>query len=393
MHSLMITTAFPPQKGGIQTVIFEIISHLTPEDDVVAMTQAQPNAKPFDTACSFDILRPRLGGWRRFFFRVISFLISPLLAECLLYLGPACQLLQSKRIDFVQCGHIRVGLVAYLLKCRFSIPFVVYTHAQEVVKVAIPCWKLFDRLLRQFVLRKAHTVFVNSEHTRHKVAEWDVQDDRIVKIPFGVDLKRFAVVKESQDRCAPLGLAGRRIILTVGRLVERKGHDIVIKALPQALARFPDLIYVIVGDGPARASLSALVDKSNLSEHVFFAGEVPDDVVIQYYQACDVFIMVSRAHEERGDVEGFGLVYLEANACGKPVIGGRSGGVPDAVLDGVTGVLVDPTDVDDVAAAIIKLLTDKGYTRRLGENGRRRVETEMNWDNTVARVRTRLLNT
>jgi phosphatidylinositol alpha-1,6-mannosyltransferase len=391
MRSLMITTAFPPQKGGIQTAIFEIVSRLASEDYVTVMTQAQANAEPFDTACTFDVLRPRLGGWRRFFFRVISFFVSPLLAECLVYLNPARQLLQSKRIDFVQCGHIRVGLAAYLLKRRFDVPFVIYAYAQEVVNVAIPRWKFLDRLLRQFVLRKAHTVFVISEYTKQKVAEWGGNDDRIVKIPFGVDLKRFADVTKL-DRGDQLGLAGRRSILTVGRLVERKGHDTVIKALPQALARFPDLVYVIVGDGPMRDSLNAFVNEGDLGEHVFFVGEVSDDIVVQYYQSCDVFIMVSRAHEERGDVEGFGLVYLEANACGKPVIGGRSGGIPDAVIDGVTGVLVNPTDVKDIAAAIIKLLTDKGYARRLGENGRRRVETEMNWDNTVASVRTRLLN-
>jgi len=102
--------------------------------------------------------------------------------------------------------------------------------------------------------------------------------------------------------------------------------------------------------------------------------------------------MASRAREREGDVEGFGLVYLEANACGKPVIGGRSGGVPDAVLDGVTGLLVEPTDTDDIAAAIIKLLADRDYARRLGENGRRRVEIEMNWDNAAACVRTALLD-
>ena len=169
------------------------------------------------------------------------------------------------------------------------------------------------------------------------------------------------------------GLKGKKVLLTVGRLVERKGHDYVIKALPDIIKEIPEIHYLIVGDGVYRNELERLSGKLNIRDFITFAGFIPDDELPEYYAMCDVFIMVSREIKEKGDVEGFGIVYLEANAMKKPVIAGRSGGITDAVEDGVNGILVNPTEEKEIARVIIKSMKDDKMRRGLGESGYKRV--------------------
>jgi phosphatidylinositol alpha-1,6-mannosyltransferase len=169
------------------------------------------------------------------------------------------------------------------------------------------------------------------------------------------------------------GLENKKCILMVGRLVERKGCDTVINALPTVLRSVPDAHFLVAGMGPMQDKLSAHVENLKLQDSVTFAGFIPDEELAAYYQACDVFVMISRELRESGDIEGFGIVYLEANLQGKPVVAGRSGGVPDAVVHGETGLLVDPNDTQEVAFAIIRILKDASLAQLLGENGKRRV--------------------
>jgi phosphatidylinositol alpha-1,6-mannosyltransferase len=177
-----------------------------------------------------------------------------------------------------------------------------------------------------------------------------------------------------------------RVIVTVGNLVSRKGHDMVIRALPRLAQTIPDITYLVVGNGPHRQQLEELACSIGVRDHVVFAGVVPDRDLPDVYALSDVFAMPSRAHLDTCDVEGFGLVFLEANACGKPVVAGRSGGIPEAVEDGVTGLLVNPTDAEDIARAIGKLLTDTDLARRMGHQGRVRVVTRFTWEAIIKRV-------
>jgi phosphatidylinositol alpha-1,6-mannosyltransferase len=150
----------------------------------------------------------------------------------------------------------------------------------------------------------------------------------------------------------------------------------MIEALPLVLEAFPKTTYLIVGEGPQGSHLRTLVKTLGLEDNVIFVGQVKEDELGAYYAACDVFAMVSRDIPEKGDVEGFGIVYLEANLFGKPVVAGRSGGVPDAVLNEQTGLLVNPHDPQEVASAIVRLLRDPELAERLGTNGRNRVRDE-----------------
>jgi len=174
--------------------------------------------------------------------------------------------------------------------------------------------------------------------------------------------------------------------------VKRKGQDMVIRALPLVRAKFPTVRYMIVGQGPERLRLEKLAEQVGVRDCVTFAGPADDDELPKHYNDCDVFVMPSRDIPAEASVEAFGIVYLEANACGKPVIGGRSGGAEEAVIDGVTGLLVDPWNIEELAEAINRLLSDGYFARELGENGRHWVEKQMNWERAAQEVKEAILH-
>jgi phosphatidylinositol alpha-1,6-mannosyltransferase len=219
-------------------------------------------------------------------------------------------------------------------------------------------------------LRSANVVFADSQAAAEVGLHLGVSKDKIHIIYPTVGhflLNSTTSVDRIREKHA---LQNKRCILTVSRLVERKGHDVLIKALELVLKNVADVHYLIVGTGIMEDNLRELVDKLNLHEHVTFVGFVPDEELGSYYEVCDIFVMVSREIPEKGDIEGFGIVYLEANLLGKPVLAGRSGGVPEAVIDGKTGVLVDPKNPIEVAEALITMLSNPEWTKSLGENGR-----------------------
>ena len=173
--------------------------------------------------------------------------------------------------------------------------------------------------------------------------------------------------------------------MSVGRLQRRKGHDLVLRALPALLKRHSTLRYVIVGDGEERPRLESMARELGVTPQVTFVGEVPDDLLPGYFAAADIFVLPNRV--EKGDFEGFGIVFLEAAAAGLPTVGGRSGGVPEAVLEDETGLLVDGTDPAELEGALHRLLVDRVLARSLGEAGRRRVRNEFTWAASAARLR------
>ena len=178
---------------------------------------------------------------------------------------------------------------------------------------------------------------------------------------------------------ADLGWQGKRVILSLARLVQRKGQDLVIRSLPR-LNDLTNILYVIAGKGAYENNLKDLVARLGLTEHVRFVGFVPESRKVQYFQACDIYAMPSKSEADQGDVEGFGLTYLEANACGKPVIGGRQGGCMEAIADGISGLLVDPDSEEHMAAALERLLNDETYYGRLARQGLERARADFSWE-------------
>jgi phosphatidylinositol alpha-1,6-mannosyltransferase len=202
---------------------------------------------------------------------------------------------------------------------------------------------------------------------------------KVVFVPNGVAAEIFRPAGKSAALVKRYGLKGKKVILTLARLVVRKGQDQVIRALPRVIQRVPQAVYLLAGQGGDEPRLRNLARSLNLHDRCIFTGYISEDELVDHYNLADVYIMPSREIGEKGDVEGFGITFLEAGACGKPVVGGRSGGVPDAVVDGQTGILVDPTDVDQIAEVLSQLLTDEPYARRLGQGGRQRVLETLQW--------------
>jgi phosphatidylinositol alpha-1,6-mannosyltransferase len=230
----------------------------------------------------------------------------------------------------------------------------------------------------------------NSRFTASLVERAGVRPERISVIHPGCDVETFRpLAPDPALRQRLLGdRAGDRVIMTVGGLVARKGHDMVIRALPALRRRVPNVTYLIVTSDPRGydSELDAIARAAGVRDRVVFAYHVPTAELPKVYALSDVFVMPSRTNTAACDIEGFGIVYLEANACGKPVVAGRSGGVADAVEDGVTGLLVDPQDPDAIAETVGRVLTDASLAARLGRQGRARTEAEFTWTRVADRV-------
>jgi len=259
------------------------------------------------------------------------------------------------------------GLVAYLLKKLFGLRYAIFAHGSEIIQTQ---GRLQRRLMTK-VFRKADWVVANSHFTQRQVAA------------LGIDTRKITVIHPPVERSSVLaassidhefGLEGRRFLLTAARLVKRKGHGQVIRVLSQIRNHYPDLAYVITGNGSLRSTLELLAQEYGVQDRVRFAGYVSRDKLCQLYRRCTIYI--SPSEDDEGDVEGFGISLLEAGSYGKPVIAGRSGGVSDAVLDHQTGLLVDSRNLEEIRTALVTLLDKPALAEQLGERARERVERE-----------------
>jgi phosphatidylinositol alpha-1,6-mannosyltransferase len=242
-------------------------------------------------------------------------------------------------------------------------------------------------------LRRADAIIAVSAFTGRRVTEaFPIVTKKVSVVPNGVDIRRFKPGIDTsalRERCAP---GNRKVLLTLARIVERKGHDQVIRALPIILQQVPNLTYCIAGDpaGGYAETLQRLSAELHVEDNVRFCGYVKDSDLPAYYNLCNVHIMPSREIVSSGDTEGFGIAFLEANACEKPVIGGNSGGVADAIVDGETGFLVDPLNPAAIAKKAILLLTNDSLAKKLGKQGRERIVKGFTWKVVTERILERL---
>lgn len=274
------------------------------------------------------------------------------------------------------------GIAALLAARRLSVPYVVTAHGMELLVAP----RGVSGRLYTTVLKGAARVFAVSSATASLVQRSGIAPHKVVVVPNGVTAERFHTSEETVRLGAALtdrlGLGGKKVLVTLGRLVPRKGHEAVLEALVQVRQVRPDVRYLIVGQGPLEEKLRGLVSRLGLGQTVRFLGEVTEDEKAALLQACDLFIMPNRdipCSDGRLDTEGFGIAFLEASACAKPVIGGRAGGAKEAIVDGETGLLVDPHNPGAIRDAILRLLSDEGLARSMGEKGRERVIAEFQW--------------
>ncbi len=280
-------------------------------------------------------------------------------------------------------SNIARGLLGLVKSSRAAL--VVVVHGLEVTR------KMNG--VKQAILKKtlhaADRVVAVSRFTAESVVErYQLPESKIFVLPNGVDPEVYYPTDVPKAFKEKLGIEGKRVILTLARLQERKGHDKVIEALPAVLEKVPHAIYLVSGksQGNYYERLVALVERLGVKDAVKFIGYVQQEDMNLMYNSCDVYIMPSREIQSQGDTEGFGITYLEANACAKPVIGGRSGGVVDAVLENETGFLVPPSDVKAISESLITLLTNDTLANKMGKQARKRVETEFSWENISQRL-------
>lgn len=271
--------------------------------------------------------------------------------------------------------------IRFLRKVYPKAQWLTIAHGLEVTKLK----KASDIEAFKETIALSTAVIAVSNFTRDAILEKmaNKRHDHIYFVPNGVDLNRFKHSENTRDFKRKLGIPETsKVILTLSRVIERKGHDTVIEALPKILNEFPETVYVI--GGPWREDfyqkLQLLISKYKLEKQVFFTGFINDEDLNDYYSMADVYIMVSRVLKANNDSEGFGITFLEANACLTPVIGSYSGGIPDAIEDGVNGYLVQPDDKEAVADRILTIFRNPDLKKKLGISGLSRIQTGFTWE-------------
>ncbi|MBQ1087837.1 glycosyltransferase family 4 protein [Streptomyces sp. B93] len=367
--TLIVTNDFPPRPGGIQAFLHNMALRLDPERIVVYASTWKRTRDGVDATAAFDAEQP---------FTVVrdrTTMLLPTPAATRRAVG----LLREHGCTAVWFGAAApLGLMAPALRRAGAGRLVATTHGHEAGWAQLPAAR---QLLRR-IGEATDTITYLGEYTRSRIAGALTPEAaaRMVQLPPGVDEKTFHPGSGGAGVRARLGLTDRPVVVCVSRLVPRKGQDTLILAMPRILAVQPDTVLLIVGGGPYEKQLRRLAAETGVAESVRFTGALPWSELPAHFGAGDVFAMPCRTRRGGLDVEGLGIVYLEASATGLPVVAGDSGGAPDAVLDGETGYVVRGTSVEDTADRVTTLLGDAELRRRMGERGRRWVEERWRWE-------------
>jgi phosphatidylinositol alpha-1,6-mannosyltransferase len=369
-RTLIVTNDFPPRQGGIQSFVHELARRLPPE-------QLTVYAPAWDGAAEFDAKQP---------FEVIRHPTSLMLPVPSVTRRAAAiaKMRQCEAIIFGAAAPL--GLITPALRRAGVGRAIAITHGHEAGWAALPG----ARMLLRRIGDQTDVVTYLGEYFRLRLAGAlsPAAAARMARLHPGVDAAHFRPDQQARETIrARYGLAGRPVVVCVSRLVRRKGQDTLLKAWPKIKERVPDAALLIVSGGPREAALHRLSERTGLAPSVRFTGPVPAAELPAHYAAGDVFAMPCRTRRGGLDVEGLGIVYLEASAAGLPVVGGDSGGAPDAILDGETGYVVPGRDTGALADRLIALLSDPPTARAMGDKGRAWVESDWSWELTAARLR------
>jgi phosphatidylinositol alpha-1,6-mannosyltransferase len=363
--TLFITNDFGPRAGGIETFVHGLIERL-PRGSVIVYTSAQPNSAQFDAKWLQDygveVIRDRS--------KIL--LPTPRVIK-------ACQgLIRSRKLTRVAFGAAApLGVMSRALRRAGAQKIVALTHGHEVWWAKVPLFSFAIKYMSQDI----DAITYLGEFTRGEISKALNRDDlnKLIQIAPGIDVEHFSPT-ESSDLRAELGLTDKSVIISVGRLVHRKGQDKLIASLPAIKAAVPNVHLVLVGVGPHQNYLNKLAAKLQVADCVTFIGRINYAELPKYICVGDIFAMPSRSRFFGLEVEGLGIVYLEASSCGLPVVGGKSGGAPDAVLIGETGVVVDGTNTFEIAEACIELLKNPELCELMGAAGREWIIENWRWE-------------
>jgi phosphatidyl-myo-inositol dimannoside synthase len=369
-RTLVVTNDFPPRPGGIQAFVHSLAVR-QPGGSVVVYAPAWKGAAAFDAAQPFPVVRHP----------------GSLMLPVPSVLRRARDLARAEGCTTVWFGAAApLALLAPALRRAGVERFVASTHGHEAGWAALPVAR---QLLRR-IGRSVDVLTYLGEYTRARLLPAVGPRARLERLPPGVDTEVYSPDVDGTPLRRRYRLSDRPVVVCVSRLVPRKGQDTLIRALPAIRRRVPDAALLVVGGGPYLADLRRLAARTGVADHVVFTGSVPWEELPAHYAAGDVFAMPCRTRRGGLDVEGLGIVYLEASAVGRPVVAGRSGGAPDAVLEGETGHVVDGRSVDAVAEAVGGLLADPDRAAAMGARGRDWVRREWRWSVLAERLSTLL---
>jgi phosphatidyl-myo-inositol dimannoside synthase len=351
---LLISEVFPPRHGGSGRWFYELYRRL-PQESVWIVTQINEPIDDDRVDKNFPqkILRIPLSSEHWGIFNVWG---------AMFYLVSFYRILRFRlsKVKQIHCGRVlHEGVIGMLFASLHRKPLLCFVHGEDI-EVARTSREL--SWLVQKVLARSTLLVCNSRNTQELlIKHWNVGREKIAVIHPGVDEEKFTIAGEDREFRLRRYWNDRFVCLTVGRLQKRKGHDKMIEAIPSILKDIPDFLYVIVGNGENYESLIKLRDSLGVGDHVQFLMEIDDKELINCYQQCDLFVLPNRA--DGNDIEGFGMVLAEAQACGKPVIAGDSGGTREAFLPETTGKLVDCTFTDTISKAVVTMKheIEEGY--------------------------------
>lgn len=376
-HALLTEQWFPGIGGSIQLFDALYARHLPAGDHLHVLAGSAPGAAALDASYPRPVTR--------FNAERYTWLKPESTVEYASMLAHTLRVCARERVEVLHCARvIPEGLVAMAVHRALGTPYTVWVHGEEVslyMRYAV------KKRLMPLVFAGARAVFANSSFTQGRAALAGAPVERLHVINPAVDADAFAGPFDTGDLVERYQLAGRTVMLTVGRLTRRKGHDMVLQALARLRAQgaLGDVAWLVLSDGELEGELRTLCSSLGLDDVVRWVGPVHRAELPRYYAAAQLFAMPNRTLDD-ADVEGFGMVFLEASAAGLAVIGGLSGGVPDAVSDGVSGVLVDGGSLDAVTGALHDLLNDGERRAALGAQGRAWAR-RFSWKAAAARVR------
>ena len=374
--TLLLTENFPPKEGGSGRWFWELYSRL-PNDKVLIVANDTPEGREFDKTHELDIVRIELESteWGLASTKGLGFYWETI--------RKVLKLIKEYGIEEVHCGRvIPEGVIARALKLLAGARYNCFVHGEDVETAAT---SREHSLLVKNVCKNASMLICNSENTANIVRKLGFDSGSKCEVLHpGVDTSRFEVAAPDTSFRQKMGWSGKRVLLTVGRLQRRKGQDFLIKSMPTLLNEFPDLFYAVVGRGECYDELISLVDQHKLHDNVCVYPDMDDEALIKCYQQCDIFILPNRTIDN--DIEGFGMVLVEAQVCGKPVIAGDSGGTRETMNIGKTGHIIDCSSTENLLNGLSPILRNPEIVD--GEvNIADYAKNRFNWDQHVAKAK------
>ncbi|MFH1093234.1 MAG: glycosyltransferase family 4 protein [Candidatus Omnitrophota bacterium] len=379
MNILIVAWDFKPLGGGIAEYTHYLAEYLSNSgNSVLIYAPRLQGDSEFDSSCNYKVIR------YDFKEHMHHSKIYRLKNEFKTFKSIFCEY----NIDLVIGNSLCVNPYSYWLFAKiFKKPLAIFAHGRDIFEKI----RGIDGLKRLLVLKNSDLVFCNTKCTQQRAITLGLRSERTFVAYPGIKAENFIIgnSKSESKVTKKFLLQDKKVIFSLGRLIERKGQDTMIKAMSIIAHQVPEVIYLIGGDGGHEKVLRKLTKEYCVEDKVIFTGIVQENERQAYYDACDIFAMINRKLDN-GDAEAFGIVFLEANACGKPVIGGLSGGVPEAIVDQKTGILVDPEDIESVADKVIFLLKNKEVAKKMGILARERVEKEFDWGILVPKIEAQL---